>query len=69
MTKYVKRLFFKERGRNRTKAFQPLKIKLASEVFFKGIIHHEMKIMSSFTHAQVVPTLYEFLSLTQNKIF
>jgi len=34
MTKYVKRLFFKERGRNRTKAFQPLKIKLASEVFF-----------------------------------
>ncbi len=27
----------------------------------KGIVHPKMKILSSFTHPQVVPNLYEFL--------
>ncbi len=29
---------------------------------FKGIVHPKIKILSSFTHPQVVPNLYEFLS-------
>ncbi len=36
----------------------------ASEFFFmlvKGIVHPKMKILSSFTHPQVVPNLYEFV--------
>jgi len=28
----------------------------------KGIVHPKMKILSSFTHPQVVPNLNEFLS-------
>jgi len=30
-------------------------------VKFKGIVHHKMKLLSSFTHPHVVPDLYELL--------
>ncbi len=30
--------------------------------FFKGIVHPKIKILSSFTHPNVVPNLYRFLS-------
>jgi len=33
----------------------------------KGILHPKMKILSSFTHPQVVPNLYEFLSFAEHK--
>ncbi len=33
----------------------------------KGIIHPKMKILSSFTHPQVVPNLYEFLCSAEHK--
>ncbi len=35
--------------------------------FVKGIVHPKMKILSSFTHPQVVPNLYEFLVLPNTK--
>ncbi len=34
---------------------------------FKGIVYPKMKILSSFTHPQVVPNLYEFISAVDNK--
>jgi len=34
---------------------------------FKWIINPKIKMFSSFTHPQVVPNLYEFLSLTEHK--
>ncbi len=34
---------------------------------FKGIVHPKMKILSSFTHPQVVPNLYEFLCSAEHK--
>jgi len=34
---------------------------------FKGILHPKMKILSSFTHPQVVANLYEFLSSAEHK--
>ncbi len=38
--------------------------------YLKGIVHLKMKILSSFTHPQVVPNLYEcLLCWTQRKIF
>jgi len=41
-----------------------------AKVTLKGIVHPKMKIRSSFTHPQVVPNMYEFLSSTeQKKIF
>jgi len=33
----------------------------------KGILHPKMKILSSFTHPQVVSNLYEFLSSAEHK--
>ncbi len=36
-------------------------------VFLKGIVHPKIKIMSSFTHPQVVPNLYEFLCSAEHK--
>ncbi len=33
----------------------------------KGIVHPKMKILSSFTHPQVVPNLYECLVLLNTK--
>jgi len=33
----------------------------------KGILHLKMKILSSFTHPQVVANLYEFLSSAEYK--
>ncbi len=35
--------------------------------FFKGIVHPKMKILSSFTHPQVVPNLYECLCSAEHK--
>jgi len=37
--------------------------------FFKGIVHPKMKILSSFTHPQVVTNLYEFHSLLNEDVF
>jgi len=34
----------------------------------KGTVHSKMEILSSFSHSQVVPNLYEFCR-TQKKIF
>ncbi len=34
---------------------------------FKGIVHPKMKILSSFTHPQVVPDLYECLCSAEHK--
>jgi len=36
-------------------------------VIIKGIVHPKMKILSSFTHPQVVPNLYEFLSSAEHE--
>jgi len=33
----------------------------------KGIVHPKMKILSSFTHPQVVPNLHDFLSSAEHK--
>ncbi len=33
----------------------------------KAIVHSKMKILSSFTHPQVVPNLYEFLCYAEHK--
>ncbi len=33
----------------------------------KGIVHPKMKILSSFTHPQVVPNLFEFLCSAEHK--
>jgi len=33
----------------------------------EGIVHSKMNILSSFTHPQVVPNLYEFLSSVKHK--
>ncbi len=40
---------------------QPVELKL------KRIVHPKMKILSSFTHPQVVPNLYEYLSSAEHK--
>ncbi len=34
---------------------------------FKGIVHPKMKILSSFTHPQVVPNLYECVCSAEHK--
>ncbi len=34
---------------------------------FKGIVHREMKMLSSFSHPHVVPNLHEFLSYVEHK--
>ncbi len=34
---------------------------------FKGIVHPKMKILSSFTHPQLVPNLYECLCSAEHK--
>ncbi len=34
---------------------------------FKGIVHPKMKMLSSYTHPQVVPNLYECLCSTEHK--
>ncbi len=34
---------------------------------FKGIVHPKMKLLSSFTHPQVVPNLYECLCSDEHK--
>ncbi len=40
---------------------------LSSDEFVKGIVHPKMKILSSFTHPQVVPDLYECLCSAEHK--
>ncbi len=37
------------------------------QTLLKGIVHPKMKILSSFTHPQVVPNLYECLCSTEHK--
>jgi len=44
-------------------SFWSLAISLAGLLVVKGILHPKMKILSSFTHPQVVANLYEFLEL------
>ena len=39
-----------------------IKYTISVRSIIKGIIHPKMKIQSSFTHPEVVPNLYEFLS-------
>ncbi len=39
-----------------------------TECSFLGIVYLKMKILSSFTHPQVGPNLYEFLSSVEYKI-
>jgi len=34
---------------------------------FKGIVHPKMKILSLFTHPQVVPNLYVFICSAEHK--
>jgi len=34
----------------------------------KGTVHLKMKILSSFTHPQVVPNLNDFLSSAEHKV-
>jgi len=36
-------------------------------VLLKGILHPKIKILSSFTHPQVVADLYEYLSSVEHK--
>ncbi len=36
-------------------------------ICLKGIVHPKMKILSAFTHPQVVPNLYEFLCSAEHK--
>jgi len=36
-------------------------------ITLKGIVHLKMKILSSFTHPQVVLNLYAFLSSAEHK--
>jgi len=36
-------------------------------LYIKGILHPKRKILSSFTHPQVVANLYEFLSPAKHK--
>ncbi len=35
---------------------------------FKGTVHPKWKMLSSFSHPQAVPDLYEFISSTEHKI-
>ncbi len=35
---------------------------------FKGIVQPEMKILSSFTHPEVVPNIYKLISAIEHKI-
>jgi len=37
-------------------------------MYIKGLVHPKMKILSAFTHPQVVPNLYVFIC-SQSKIF
>ncbi len=37
------------------------------ELYLKGILHPKMLILSSFTHPQVVPNLYECLCSAEHK--
>ncbi len=39
----------------------------AFRILLKGIVHSKMKILSSFTHPQVVPNLYAFLCSAEHK--
>ncbi len=39
----------------------------SSALLLKGIVHPKMKILSSFTHPQVVPNLYECLCSAEHK--
>ncbi len=36
-------------------------------IYIKGIVHPKMKILSSFTHPQVVPNLYQCLCSAEHK--
>ncbi len=51
--------------------FDPYNVFLAIatniSVLLKGIVHPKMKILSSFTHPQVVPNLYECLCSVEHK--
>ncbi len=35
---------------------------------FKGKVRPKMKILSPFTHTQVIPNMYEFISSVEHKI-
>ncbi len=37
------------------------------QFYVKGIVHPKMKILSSFTHPQVVPNLYECVCFSEHK--
>jgi len=41
---------------------------LTGNLKIKKIVQQKLKILSSFTHLQVVPNLYEFLSSAEHKI-
>jgi len=41
--------------------------KPAASYLIKGLVHPKMKILSSFTHPQVVQNLYVFLSPAEHK--
>ncbi len=47
--------------------FPSLLVTLDHKTSLKGIVHPKMKILSSFTHPQVVPNLYEFLCSAEHK--
>ncbi len=44
-----------------------LDIPLVSQTRLKGIVHPKIKILSLFTHPQVVPNLYECLCSAEHK--
>jgi len=46
---------------------QSLCTKCVLDDLFVGIVLFKMKILSSFSHTQVVPNLYEFLSSAEHK--
>ncbi len=43
-------------------------VTLDHKTSLKGIVHPKMKILSSFTHPQVVPNLYECLCTAEHKV-
>jgi len=50
--------------------YSPLKTDKSPVSVVNGIVHFKMKIMSSFTHPQIVSNLYECLSSAEHrKIF
>jgi len=40
---------------------------MCKKSFVKGILHPKIKVLSSFTHPQVVPNLYLFICSAEHK--